>query len=44
MNTVIAGYVLAFAISFGFLVVCVLASLLVPGRRRTALQAVHVNP
>jgi EmrB/QacA subfamily drug resistance transporter len=38
------GYVLAFAISLGFLVVCVLASLLVPGRRRSAMQAVHVNP
>ena len=27
------GYVLAFVLSFGFLAVCVLASLLVPGRR-----------
>jgi EmrB/QacA subfamily drug resistance transporter len=38
------GYVLAFAISLGFLSVCILASLLVPGRRRTALQPVHANP
>jgi EmrB/QacA subfamily drug resistance transporter len=38
------GYVLAFAISLGFLSVCVLASLLVPGRRQAALQPVHANP
>lgn len=30
------GYVLAFTLSFGFLAVCVIASLLVPGRRRAA--------